>query len=250
MGCGQWEGVPLLKLLELARPTNDAAFLMLEGADSGRLFPDTPLRPYSQVVPLHKCIQPESLIAFKLNDLTLPRRNGFPARALFPGWYGMDSVKWLKRIAVLRNLEEGTTFRESGMNRLYNRVARVGENPRAIRLSDVQVKSVVAWPNDGMKLPVGRYSVWGFAWSGSQPVRAVEVSLDGGKGWTATRFENPPEQYGWVRWGYDWNAQPGDYLLMSRASDRGGSQQPLARDATRQDGYELNWCKPLHCSVR
>src|SRR5581483_3631396 len=122
VGCGQWEGVPISTLLELARPAADAAFLMLEGADSGRLFPDAPVRPYSQVVPLAKCNEPASLIAFKLNDLTLPKRNGFPARALFPSWYGMDSVKWLRRIVVLRRIEEATTFRESGMDRLYNRV--------------------------------------------------------------------------------------------------------------------------------
>jgi DMSO/TMAO reductase YedYZ molybdopterin-dependent catalytic subunit len=250
VGCGEWEGVQISTLLELARPAETAAFLMLEGADSGQLFPDAPALSYSQVVPLQKCNQPESLIAFKLNDLTLPKRNGFPARALFPCWYGMDSVKWLRRIVVLRKIEEATTFRESGMHRLYNRVANVGGTLQATRLSEVQVKSAVAWPNDGMKLPAGRYSVWGFAWSGKQAVRAVEVSFDGGKGWNDTHFENPPEQYGWVRWRYDWSARPGDYILMSRASDQGGSEQPLTRDPLRQDGYELNWCKPLHCSVR
>jgi DMSO/TMAO reductase YedYZ molybdopterin-dependent catalytic subunit len=250
VSCGQWEGVPISTLLELARPAGAAAFVMLEGADSGRLFPDAPVRPYSQVVPLAKCNEPESLIAFKLNDLTLPKRNGFPARALFPSWYGMDSVKWLKRIVVLRSIDEAITFRESGMDRLYNRVRRVGERVQAVRLSEVQVKSVVAWPNDGMKLPVGRYSVWGFAWSAKQPVRTVQISLDGGKGWNNTRFENSPQQFGWVRWRYDWSARPGDYVLMSRASDEGGSEQPLTRDPARQDGYELNWCKPLRCSVR
>ena len=40
-------------------------------------------------------------MAFKLNDRFLPRKNGFPARALFPGWYAMDSVKWLQRVVVL-----------------------------------------------------------------------------------------------------------------------------------------------------
>lgn len=250
VSCGEWEGVPISALLNLAKPAADASLVMLEGADSGRLFPDAPIRSYSQVVPIEKCREPESLIAFKLNDLTLPKRNGFPARALFPCWYGMDSVKWLKRIVVLRNIEEATTFRESGMDRIYNRVTKVGESLRAVRLSELQVKSAVAWPNDGMKLPSGRYMVWGFAWSGAQPVRRVVVSLDGGKAWNDTHFENSPERYGWVRWRYDWNARPGDYVVMSRAFDRGGSRQPLIRDSARQDGYELNWCKPLYCSVR
>mgnify|MGYP001019978548 CR=1 FL=1 len=74
---------------------------MLEGADSGRLFPESPDMKYCQVVPFEKCMQPESLLAFKVNGRFLARSNGFPVRALFPGWYAMDSVKWLQRIVVL-----------------------------------------------------------------------------------------------------------------------------------------------------
>ena len=48
-----------------------------------------------------KCRAPGSLVAFQLNGRFLPRRNGFPARVILPGWYGMDSVKWLQRIVVL-----------------------------------------------------------------------------------------------------------------------------------------------------
>ena len=83
----------------------DAAFVLLEGSDSGRLFSDSPALPYSQLVPLSKCLDTSSLVAFKYNDLALPKRNGFPARALFPGWYGMDSVKWLRRIAVVQEAD-------------------------------------------------------------------------------------------------------------------------------------------------
>ncbi len=98
---GIWEGVPISLLLKPAQPALGAVFLMLEGADSGRLLQDRAQLPYCQVVPLDKCMDESSLVAFKLNDLLLPKRNGFPARALFPGWYGMDSVKWLQRIVVM-----------------------------------------------------------------------------------------------------------------------------------------------------
>ena len=98
---GVWYGVPISVLLKSAKLQSDAAFLVLEGSDSGRLLQDRPVLPYSQLVPLDKALNDSSLIAFKLNDGFLPRRNGFPARALFPGWYGMDSVKWLRRIEVV-----------------------------------------------------------------------------------------------------------------------------------------------------
>jgi DMSO/TMAO reductase YedYZ molybdopterin-dependent catalytic subunit len=111
---GLWEGVPIPALLQQAGVRSGARFAMLEGADQGRLFPNSPALPYSQLVPIEKCLEPTSLVAFRLNELFLPRGNGFPARALFPGWYGMDSVKWLPRIVILKDADEASTFSQSG----------------------------------------------------------------------------------------------------------------------------------------
>jgi len=247
---GIWEGVQISTLLEAAVPAPDAAFLLLEGHDSGRLHEGGPTLPYSQLVPIAKCREASSLVAFKYNDLTLPKRNGFPARALFPGWYGMDSVKWLRRIAVLRADDRDSIFHRSGMDSLYNRVSRTNSTPHTERLSLVQVKSAMASPGEGSKLPAGRHQVWGFAWSGAAAVRDVKLSADDGKTWSNAILEAKPNEHGWVRWSYEWNASPGDYVLLSRASDQAGNQQPMARDPARRDGYELNFCAPVHCSVR
>jgi DMSO/TMAO reductase YedYZ molybdopterin-dependent catalytic subunit len=247
---GIWEGVPLAALMEQARVGSDAAFVLLEGTDSGRLQNAGPALPYSRLLPIEKCMQPSSLVAFKLNDRTLPKRNGFPARALFPGWYGMDSVKWLRRITVLRADDQQTIFHQSGMNRLYNRVREAGGGIESARLASLQVKSVVGWPSDGLKLPAARHLVWGFAWSGNAPIRDVKVSVDGGGTWRAARLDSRPSTYAWVRWSYAWEALPGDHVLLSRASDTRGNEQPLRRDPARKDAYELNCCVPLHCSVR
>lgn len=243
---GVWEGTPMSALLEAARPAADAAFVLLEGADSGCLFPDRPSLPYTQIVPLEKCMDASSLIAYKLNDLVLPRKNGFPARALLAGWYGMDSVKWLQGIVVLNRDAGQTAFEQSGMNRVYNRV----ETNQATRLSAVRVKSAIAWPGNGAHLPAARHLLWGFAWSGSAPIRNVAVTTDGGKQWMPADLSSRPTRYGWTRWICAWDAKPGEYVLMSRATDRSGAQQPLQRDALRKDTYELNWCAPVHCLVR
>jgi len=53
---------------------------------------DSPNLPYCQIVPIAKCMQLESLLAFKLNDSFFCRaKNGFPRSRFFPGWYAMDS---------------------------------------------------------------------------------------------------------------------------------------------------------------
>jgi DMSO/TMAO reductase YedYZ molybdopterin-dependent catalytic subunit len=247
---GVWEGVPISSFLEAARPASDVAYALLEGADSGRLLQDGGPLPYSQVVPIIKCRESSTLIAFKYNELTLPKRNGFPARALFPGCYGMNSVKWLRRITLLGAGEQDTVFSRSGMNRLYNRETRQNRGSQIARVSSVQVKSVIAWPTDGLKLPAGHYTIWGFAWSGNGAIRQISVSVDGGNEWDSGKLQSQQDAYNWVRWSYQWYAKPGSYAVMSRAKDASGAQQPLTRDPARKDGYELNWCLPIHCSVR
>jgi DMSO/TMAO reductase YedYZ molybdopterin-dependent catalytic subunit len=192
-------------------------------------------------------MHPSSLIAFKLNQRVLPRANGFPARALFPGWYGMDSVKWLRRIVIITAADRETPFETSGFNRVYNRVSAAGGT---VRLAAVQVKSVVAWPANSFKLPAARYTVFGFAWSGDERIRKVSVSLNGGSSWEPAKLDSQASSYGWAKWTYDWNAAPGEYRLMSRATDAAGNQQPLRRDPARRDAYEQNWCVPIIGSVR
>jgi hypothetical protein len=99
-------------------------------------------------------------------------------------------------------------------------------------------------------LPAGQHVIWGFAWSGAGLIRNVTVTKDGGKTWNSAKLERQTEPYSWVRWSYSWNASPGQYILISRASDERGNQQPLERDPARKDAYELNWCVPIHCTVK
>ena len=249
---GVWEGVSMPHLLEQAGPAAEATHVVLEGADSGRLLnKQSPVLPYAQLLPLSKCLAPESLVAFKVNDRFLPRHNGFPARALLPSWYGMDSVKWLRRMVVISAADQPAGFRESGMNQLYNRTLKnAGGEKTVTRLSVVQVKSAIAWPADGARLPAGVHAVWGFAWTGAGAIRRVELSADAGHTWSDAKLESPPKPLTWVRWSFRWQAPPGEHVLMSRAADQAGHQQPLRRDPAREDGYELNYCAPLRCSVK
>ena len=250
-GNAVWEGVPLAKILDQAGVARDARSVMLEGADSGRLTQSSPELPYCQVVSLEKCLRPESLLAFRQNGQFLPRRHGFPVRALFPGWYGMDSVKWLQRMVVLGPDDAAPNFESSGMSKLYNRLLKQpGGEVSVTRLSEMLVKSAIAWPPDHSKLPAGKHVVRGFAWTGTGLVRRVELSADAGTAWAPAEFETPPKPFTWVRWRYAWSALPGEHVLLSRATDDAGRQQPLKRDHARKDGYEMNFCLPVQCSVR
>jgi hypothetical protein len=66
----------------------------------------------------------------------------------------MDSVKWLRRILVLGRDDRHSSFIESGMDRVYNRVTIAADGIEAKRLH--RFKSI-AWPPDKMRLAAGLY---------------------------------------------------------------------------------------------
>jgi DMSO/TMAO reductase YedYZ molybdopterin-dependent catalytic subunit len=246
VGTGVWQGVSLARLLRDAG-ADPSGQVLLEAYDEGQLLENGPRTPYVRIVPQSKCRAPESLLAYKRNGRFLPRRNGFPVRALFPGWYGMDSVKWLRRIVVLGRDETPPSYTESGMQQLYSRL-RHGASPH--RISAVQVKSMIAYPRNEAKLAAAAYQVTGYAWTGIGLIKQVDVSMDGGKVWSPAKLESASNQFAFFKWTYPWNADPGEHVLLSRAQDSAGNIQPLARDPGRLDRYELNSCASVRCMVK
>ena len=246
----QWEGIPMSDLLHRAGPDEEASQVLLQGADFGSLGPSLPSYPFTRIVPLRKCLAPETLVAFKMNGRFLPPEHGFPARALVPGHFATDSVKWLSRILILAEEDRPEAFYSSGMDRLYLRKLRTADGRTASsRVSSLLIKSRIADPVPGSRWAPGRHTVWGFAWSGASEVEGVEVSFDAGGTWNPAQLDSKPLPFTWVKWRYPWEAGSGDHVLLSRAWDRAGNRQPLERDSNRLDGYELNSCFPVKCMV-
>ena len=90
------------------------------------------------------------------------------------------------------------------------------------------VKSVIAGPDDGGKLKAGVISVHGAAWAGEADVTKVEISIDEGANWNPATLGRDHAHYAWRLWSYDWKAaKPGDYTILSRATDSQGLTQPM-----------------------
>jgi len=246
VSAGLWHGVSIAALLDQAG-ADHAGSVLLEGADEGELLPGHARTAYVRVVPQSKCRSRETIVAFKLNDRFLSPSHGFPARALLPGWYGMDSVKWLRRIVVLGRDEESPGYDDSGMSGLY---CRLEQHSTPERISRILVKSMIGSPRYGARLAASGYTVQGYAWTGEGSITRVEVSTDGGKVWNLTRLQPAPHPFAWANWTWFWPAEPGEHVLMCRAHDSLGNSQPLVRDPKRLDSYELNSCAPVQCTVR
>jgi DMSO/TMAO reductase YedYZ molybdopterin-dependent catalytic subunit len=228
----EWSGVSLASLLEKAHPGAEGRFVRLSGADG-----------FSRSIPLEKAVHPDTLVAHTMNGEKLPVNHGFPLRALVPGWYGMDSVKWLREVEVLPGEAP-----EQGYARQV-RSLLAGARP-AGPVTAMNVKSVFSRPVDGAILASRRFIVRGAAWAGENRVRHVEVSVDGGKSWRVARLLTAPQPYAWVHWSCDWTiARAGSYELAVRAVDDKGRQQPAERPSDRIDDYEWNAYQTIRVTV-
>ncbi len=228
---GAWVGWSLKDVLMMARPTGAAAHLHLLGRDG-----------YKRSIPVERALA-DGILATHMNSRPLTLRHGAPWRALLPGWYGMDSVKWLERIVVttVPLPLEGGTYQQT-------RQTLSGELDRQL-LPRVQVKSVIVDPQQGAALRRGRAEIRGLAWSGGGKMDSVEVSTDGGSTWRAATLDSGTDLE-WVVWKASLElTQPGAVELVARAKDAQGHVQPVERDPARLDGYTNNWYHRVRCVV-
>ena len=66
----------------------------------------------------------------------------------------------------------------------------------------------------------------GRSWSGSAPIKRVDISTDGGTTWRPARLRFPNLPNAWVRWEYPWWPKgPSSYTLQARATDWAGNTQ-------------------------
>jgi hypothetical protein len=68
----------------------------------------------------------------------------------------------------------------------------------------------------------------GRSWSGAGPIARVDVSTDGGTTWDQARIVRAGHREAWTQWAHDWQRPDrGDHVVMARATDVAGRQQPL-----------------------
>ena len=215
-----WRGVSLAELLARSGVRPETRFVWLEGMDSGT-FAGTYCERYLKDIPLARALDGDVLVAYAMNGEPLTHEHGFPARAVVPGYFGTNSVKWLSRITLAAARPEGlfTTW-------LYNRRVDVDGREDVAPAHELDVNAVIVRPADRDRVPPGRHLVTGWAWS-SSPITRVELSTDGGTSWQASHVVAQGPAPAWQRFGFEWDAAaPGAYDIRARATDSRGRVQP------------------------
>ena len=244
VGHAEWTGVPLRLVLERCGLEAGAAEVLFEGADVGTESDHPEPMPFERSLPLDKALHPDTLLAFRMNGEPLDPIHGYPLRLFVPGWYGVASVKWLRRVAVLDR-----PFRGYFQSVKYTVERRTARGVETEVVGPMMPKSEVIRPRAGDALGLGGNRFFGVAWSGEDSVGRVEVSTDGGATWRDTTLIGPQAPYSWTLWEYFWEAEsPGEHAVLVRATSSRGRVQPAEHDALN-GGYLIHHSRPLRLRV-
>jgi len=192
---------------------------------------------YGGSIPIDKAVDPlgDCMIAYEMNDRPLPRDHGFPARALAPGHAGTRQAKWLSDVIISADesdrpwhqksyrmfapdisFEDDLSYWPDGPN---GGTTGIKKFPQAscggkyrLRLDqarivqEMPVQSVVCRPTPNQVLGMmntDEVYMRGVAWcGGGRGINRVDVSIDGGKHFTAAELIKPITQRRNREWGW------------------------------------------------
>jgi DMSO/TMAO reductase YedYZ molybdopterin-dependent catalytic subunit len=203
-----WKGTPLRNLLEDVNPKSDVVDALVHAVDG-----------YTHDVRYGKVMEETTILAYEMNGEPLPRRHGYPARILVPGYYGEGSVKWINRIELYERPVEDRYYGKQGWKSEHFKTVSRFDSARFDPLQPNRAGEI--------KLAAGeKVTLRGRALSGDKGISKVEVSTDGGHSWDEANIDYAPSRIVWAFWSYAWRPESsGNHELLVRATDGDGTPQ-------------------------
>jgi DMSO/TMAO reductase YedYZ molybdopterin-dependent catalytic subunit len=93
----KWEGVHLKDLFSIVKISQKAKYVTFH-ATGGK---------YWDSLSIAEALEPDTMVAYKVNDKYLPPESGFPLRLIIPRMYAYKGVKWVERIVFTERQETG-----------------------------------------------------------------------------------------------------------------------------------------------
>jgi sulfite dehydrogenase len=228
--CLIWTGCPVSAIVkDCGGLAGGAKFMTATGADMPKqLDPKKALVERSIPVKAHK----DAFVAWEVNGVNIPNSHGGPLRMVTPGYFGINNVKHVGKLAF--------TAKESSVKYMKSsyRISPIGKKGSQYPSCwEMPVKSWIVSPLKSAKS--GNVVVSGVAMGGTKKVSSIKVSVDGGKNWKSAKFTGPDMgKFAWRRFVFETKLKPGSYKIVSKAS-AGGKSQPKLRMENRR-GYAHN----------
>jgi DMSO/TMAO reductase YedYZ molybdopterin-dependent catalytic subunit len=223
VGTAEWTGTPLAPFLARAGLAEACRDVVFSGIDRGF---DAVEHAYERALAKAMALEGDALLVHAMNGQPLLPQHGFPLRLVVPGWYGMASVKWLKRITAIDHAFQG-------QQQVGTYVYKAERGAPGVPVTAMRVKSLLVppgipdWYSRHRVVEAGPVTVHGRAWSGDGvPITQVEFACDGE--WQPAELAPPPaSRFAWRAWQAVWVAAPGAHEIACRATDANGQVQPL-----------------------
>ena len=234
-GCSFWTGVPVKTVVaRLGGVQQGMRYMTSTGGETLPPGVDPKTVRVERSVPW--AAMEQALLVWELNGAPLPVAHGGPLRIVIPGYYGVNNVKYVQRVAF--TLEET----DAGIQRSSYRIRPIGEKgaPSQPTMWEMNLKSFITSPDGAAPLAPGAVQIHGVAFAGTSAVKGVEVSLDGGSSWRAASFYGPLlGPYAWRQFVYPVTLAAGTYTIACRATGFDGQMQPELRQENER-GYGHN----------
>jgi DMSO/TMAO reductase YedYZ molybdopterin-dependent catalytic subunit len=209
-GNARWIGVPLGALLDEVQPEAGADQLVTKSADGWTCGTPTALCRDGR----------DAMLAVAMNGEPLPVAHGFPVRMIVPGLYGyVSATKWIVDAEL-------TSFAD--FDAYWVRRGWAAQAP-------IKTFSRIDTPRSSAKRRRGPVTVAGVAWAQHRGIDKVEVRVNRGP-WQPATLAAEATVETWRQWFWTWPAEPGQYTIECRATDRTGATQPEERQPPFPDG--------------
>ncbi len=227
MGNARWTGVSLKTVLDRAGVKAGAVQVRLSGLDEP-VVADGP--KFIKSLAVDHARDGEVMLAYGMNGQALPLLNGFPLRAIVPGWYATYWMKMLNDIEVLdspdTNFWMKTAYTIPDTPHANMKPGETGV--RMVPINKLNPRSFITNIKAGATVHAGKpLAVRGIALGGAAGVKRVDFSSDGGKTWKPAQLGRDEGKYSFREWRARFRpAAKGDYTLMARCTNTDGDAQP------------------------